>query len=215
MKKNYSSVITFFLLIAHSFIHAQNYVTTYAGDGVSGLVNGDTAVARFKAPFGICIDKNENLFLADQDNHCIRMITHDGIVSTYAGTGIAGYADGPDSTAQFNSPIDVCVDEAGNVYVSDFGNQYIRKISAAGMVSTVAGNGIPGYVDGPAATAEFNYPRGICIDPSGNLYIGDSWNHRIRKIDSSGEVSTYAGGGNSFGVQSVGDYLATLPGFAS
>src|SRR6187397_2510308 len=103
MKKNYFPVITFFLLAAHSFLQAQNYVTTYAGDGVSGFVNGDTAIARFKAPFGICMDKNENLFIADQDNHCIRMITPDGMVSTYAGTGIAGYVDGPDSMAQFNS----------------------------------------------------------------------------------------------------------------
>ncbi|MEP7129316.1 MAG: T9SS type A sorting domain-containing protein, partial [Chitinophagales bacterium] len=98
------------------------------------------------------------------------------------------------------------VDDEGNLYVSDFENQYIRKISADGMVTTVAGNGIAGYVDGLAATAEFNYPRGIVVDASGNLYVSDSWNHRIRKIDVSGEVSTYAGGGNIFGVQSVSEF---------
>ena len=195
------------IVLMHTFINAQNYVSTYAGDGVSGFVNGDTASARFKTPFGICRDKFDNLFIADQDNHCIRKINPSGIVTTYAGTGVPGYLDGSDSIAQFRSPIDVCSDTEGNIYVSDFENQYIRKISTDGMVSTVAGNGIAGYVDGESANAEFDYPRGIVIDASGNLYIGDSWNHRIRKIDAYGNVSTYAGGGNSMGVSSVGAYV--------
>jgi sugar lactone lactonase YvrE len=101
----------------------------------------------------------------------------------------------------------LCVDDSGNVYVSDFMNQRIRKISIGGLVSTVAGSGVAGYVDGLSTDAKFNYPRGICIDASGNLYVGDSWNHRIRKIDNAGQVTTYAGGGNSIGVSSVGSLV--------
>lgn len=200
------ATVLLLITLSWSFSHAQVVVTTYAGDGTAGLINGDTSNCKFRAPDGMCVDKFGNLFIADGDNDCIRKITPAGMVTTYAGTGVAGYADGPDSLAQFNSPFDVCVDDAGNLYVSDFENQYIRKISGNGTVTTVAGNGIAGYVDGPAAIAEFNYPRGIVVDASGNLYVSDSWNHRVRKIDVSGEVSTYAGGGNIFGVQSVSEF---------
>ena len=123
-----------------------------------------------------------------------------GIVSTYAGTGVSGWKDGKSDSARFNSPTDLCVDDSGNVYVSDFQNQRIRKISNTGNVSTIAGSGLAGFGNGHGILARFNYPRGICIDKAGNLYIGDSWNHRIRKIDVSGNVTTYAGGGNSIGV---------------
>ena len=198
--------VLWMIVFCWKFTVAQVVVTTYAGDGTAGLVNGDTVSCKFRSPDGICSDPFGNLFIADGDNDCIRKITPAGIVTTYAGSGVAGYLDGPDSIAQFRSPFDICMDNDGNMYVSDFENQYIRKISADGMVSTVAGNGIAGYVDGPAATAEFNYPRGIVRDASGNLYVSDSWNHRIRKIDASGVVSTYAGGGNIFGVQSVSEF---------
>lgn len=191
---------------AYSGVSGQALVTTYAGDGLSGLINGDTSNCRFKSPDGLCRDQSGNLYVADGDNHCIRKISPEGLVTTYAGTGLAGYVDGPAATAQFRTPFDVCVDGEGNVYVSDFENQYIRRIDTDGTVSTVAGNGIAGYVDGPSATAQFNYPRGIVIDATGNLYVSDSWNHRIRKIDVFGEVSTYAGGGNIFGVQSVSEF---------
>lgn len=194
------------LILFSQLLHAQTVVSTYAGTGLSGYADGDTATCRFKSPDGICIDPAGNLFIADGDNHCIRKISQDGQVTTYAGTGVAGYADGPDSVAQFRTPFDLCSDAMGNLYVSDFENQYIRKITPEGMVSTVAGSGIAGYVDGPAMIAEFNYPRGIVTDQSGNLYVSDSWNHRVRKIDVNGAVSTYAGGGNIFGVQSVSEF---------
>jgi hypothetical protein len=193
----------FFVLTNHS----QNFVTTYAGTGSPGFVNGDTSVASFNKPFGICIDPEGNLYLADAYNHCIRKIGTDGIVSTYAGTGTAGYLDGPALDAKFNQPINICLDEEGNMYVSDFLNQRIRKISTDMMVTTIAGNGIAGLLDGPAAQAKFNYPRGICLDDTGNIYIGDSWNHRVRKISLDGIVFTWAGGGTTIGVQSVGDYV--------
>lgn len=198
------SVLTLLFIIFSS--NAQNYVSTYAGTGVNGYADGDTATCKFKSVFGMCVDHSGNLYIADNSDHRIRKISADGIVTTLAGTGIAGYLDGPDSVAKFNAPSDLCADEAGNVYVSDFQNQYIRKISTDGTVTTIAGNGIAGYVDGAASVAEFNYPRGICMDAVGNLFIADSWNHRIRKIDVNGNVSTLAGYSDTIGVQSPGDY---------
>ncbi|MFI5135392.1 MAG: SMP-30/gluconolactonase/LRE family protein [Chitinophagales bacterium] len=185
---------------------AQNYVSTYAGDGTNAYADGDTATCKFKGPFGMCIDLQGNLYIADNSNHRIRKISTDGTVTTLAGTGVAGYLDGPGSTAKFNAPSDLCADANGNIYVSDFQNQYIRKIAPDGTVSTIAGSGIAGYMDGASNVAEFNYPRGICIDTQGNLFIADSWNHRIRKIDASGNVTTLAGGGDTIGVQSQGNY---------
>ena len=198
-----SSVI--FSLLIH-VVCAQNIVSTYAGDGTNGYADGDTATCKFKSPFGLCMDPSGNLYLADNDNHRIRKISTDGTVTTFAGTGVAGYLDGPGSTAKFNAPSDLCADADGNIYVSDFQNQYIRKITPDGTVSTIAGSGIAGYLDGASNVAKFNYPRGICIDANGNLFIGDSWNHRIRKIDVNGNVTTLAGGGDTIGVQSQGNY---------
>jgi hypothetical protein len=153
----------------------------------------------------MCIDKFHDIYIADANNNCIRKIsTITGLVTTFAGTGVAGYKDGPADSAKFNNPSDLCVDDSGNVYVSDFLNQRIRKISNQGIVSTIAGSGTAGYIDGSHSTARFNYPRGICIDPSGNIFVSDSWNHRIRKIDISGMVSTFAGGGVAMGVSSAG-----------
>ncbi len=194
-------------IIFASAVHSQNYVTTYAGTGSPGFVNGDTSIASFSHPFGICIDPEGNLFIADAYNNCIREISNDGIVSTYAGTGVAGYLDGEASQAEFNQPINICLDAEENMYVSDFLNQRIRKITTDMMVTTLAGNGQAGLLDGPALQAKFNYPRGICLDDTGNIYIGDSWNHRIRRISTSGTVTTWAGGGSTIGVQSVGAYL--------
>jgi hypothetical protein len=209
MNKLNFRIIIFWLmnLFLVSANQSQNFVTTYAGTGSPGFVNGDTSVASFNRPFGICIDQEGNLYLADAYNHCIRKISSDGMVSTYAGTGTAGYLDGPASAAKFNQPINICLDEAGNMFVSDFLNQRIRKISPDMMVTTIAGSGIAGLQDGPADQAKFNYPRGICLDDTGNIYIGDSWNHRVRKISLDGTVSTWAGGGATIGVQSVGDYV--------
>ena len=186
---------------------AQNTVGTLAGDGIAGFTNGDTSIARFNRPNGIGIDTSGNLYICDGDNHVIRKIATDGTVSTFAGTGQSGYIDGPASFARFNNPYNLVVAPNGDVYVSDFLNQRIRKITQGGVVSTVAGTGVAGLMDGPDSIAQFNFPRGITMDDAGNLYIGDSWNHRIRKIDPSGNVSTFAGGGTSIGVQSPGDYV--------
>lgn len=188
-------------------LSAQNYVTTYAGTGSPGFANGDTSVAMFNQVFGICIDLEGNIYLGDAMNHRIRKISNSGVVSTYAGSGTAGYLDGPAEEARFNQPFNLCIDDEGNMYVSDFLNQRIRKISLDMQVTTVAGTGSPGWLNGPADEAKFNYPRGICMDDTGNIYVGDSWNHRIRKISVDGIVSDWAGGGTTIGVQSVGDYV--------
>jgi hypothetical protein len=192
------------LLPAMAF--AQNFVTTYAGSNVAGLLDGDTLTALFDQPSDIDRDAAGNLIVVDLD-HVVRKISPAGIVSTLAGTGTAGYLDGPGITARFNGALNACTDTAGNVYVSDFQNQRIRKIDPSGNVTTIAGNGVAGYKDTTALEASFRYPRGICMDTQGNLYISDSWNHRIRKLDTNGNVTTLAGGGTSVGVQSIGAHV--------
>jgi hypothetical protein len=191
-----------------SVILAQEpLVATFFGNGQPGFVNGSVDSARFNHPFGLSKGYMGQLFIADADNHCIRVINTLGVAETYAGTGLAGYQDGPASVARFNSPSDIWADPDSNiVYVCDFQNQRIRKI-ADGIVTTLAGSGQAGYLDGQGTSAKFNYPRGICRDAQGNLYIGDSWNHRIRKITPSGNVTTYAGGGAAIGVGSVGAWV--------
>ncbi len=207
---DYLPFVLFFILtviFTNPFVLSQVQVTTLTGTGLPGFVDGDTSIAQFNEPFGICLDQEGNLYLADAQNHCIRKISTEGIVSTYAGTGLEGHMDGEASEAQFNQPINICFDDKGNMYVSDFINQRIRKISSNMIVTTIAGSGIAGYQEGLAMEAKFNYPRGICLDDTGNIYIGDSWNHRIRKISTLGIVSTWVGGGSTIGVSSVGDYI--------
>jgi len=179
-------------------------VSTCMGTGQPGFVNGSVDSARFNHPFGLCMAFDGTLYVADADNHCIRAVLPFSNTATLAGTGQAGFLDGPAATALFNSPSDLCIDpDSGVIYISDFQNHRIRKIRD-GMVSTLAGSGVAGYVDGPGSQARFNYPRGICLDQAGNLYVSDSWNHRIRKITPGGNVTTWAGGGTAMGVGSVG-----------
>lgn len=202
-------ILTAASVLSVCFITSAQYtVSTYAGNGTAGSTNGNISGAKFSSPNSICMDKSGNIYISDGANNRIRMITPGGTVSTYAGSGTNGFLDGPKATAQFSGSFGVCTDDSGNVYVSDFTNQRIRKITAlTGMVSTIAGTGVAGYNDGPANVAQFNYPRGICIDKQGNIYVGDSWNHRVRKIDPAGNVTTYAGGGSTMGVQSIGSWV--------
>ncbi|MCO5273145.1 MAG: IPT/TIG domain-containing protein [Cyclobacteriaceae bacterium] len=169
-------------------------VTLFAGTGFEGLANGEGKTSRFTFPWGLEKDADGNVYVADRGNHLIRKITPEGIVSTLAGTGTAGYADGPAGVARFNDPVDIAIDGNGNLFVSDFLNTCIRKITPSGDVTTYAGmaNG-PGTTDGPLATARFFGPAGLAFDKNGNLFVADFFNHRIRKITPSGIVSTLAG----------------------
>ncbi len=176
-------------------ISPTSLVSTFAGNGNWGYVDGTSSNAEFHNPAGMTIDAAGNIFLADLDNFRIRKISTTGKVSTIAGSGIEGFLDGDASVAQFDQPSSVAVDVDGNIYVADLLNNRIRKISATGVVSTLAGNGIAGYADGPGNNAEFNGPFSIVIDRQENIYVADTGNNRIRKITSTGFVSTIAGNG--------------------
>ena len=159
-------------------------VTTLAGNGFAGFVDGPGGTAQFSVPFGVAVAPNGTVYVADTNNHRIRAIDPTtGTVTTLAGNGTAGFVDGPGATAQFTGPSGVTVNSDGTVYVADRGNQRIRAIeSTTGQVTTFAGNGTAGFVDGPGATAQFNGPSGVTVDPDGVVYVADFDNHRIRKI---------------------------------
>lgn len=161
-------------------ISAAGTVSTVAGNGTAGLTDGPAATAQFNYPYGVALDAQGNIYVADTYNNVVRKITSAGVVSTLAGTGVAGFNDGPGATAQFNSVTGITIDNKGNLYVVDNANNRIRMITPAGVVSTIAGNGTGGRVDGPGPTAQFGNPYGICIDTQGNLYVGQ--NTYIRKI---------------------------------
>jgi sugar lactone lactonase YvrE len=171
----------------------KNAVATVAGNGTLGFADGNIADARFYPPTGVAVDATGNIYVADSENHRIRKITPGGTVSTMAGSGTAGSAEGVGTAAQFKSPRAVAVDATGNVYVADGLNHKIRKITPAGEVSTLAGSGAYGFADGDGANAKFYFPKGIALDASGNLYVADDINHRIRKITPTGTVTTIAG----------------------
>ena len=169
-------------------------VTTLAGDGSTGFQDGSSVGSRFADPFGIIMDREGALYVADAgQNNRIRKITPDGMVSTLAG-GSEGFADGQGSAAAFNTPSAIALDASGNLYVADTGNNGIRKVTPQGVVNTIAGDGNAGYRDGPGRDAQFNGPIGLAVDTDGSVYVADTYNDRIRKIASDGVVSTLAGG---------------------
>jgi len=175
-------------------ITAAGAVTTLAGSpGQSGSVNGNGSNARFKYPRGLALDGAGNLFVADQQNHAIRKVTPSGEVSTFAGTlGQSGFAEGVEGVAKLNGPFGLAMDGSGNFYVADTSNNSIRKITSGGVTSTFAGTSTGGNVDGIGTTARFLQPRGIAIDPAGNVFVSEQVD-TIRKVTPSAEVSTLAG----------------------
>jgi formylglycine-generating enzyme required for sulfatase activity len=202
-----------FSLALQAAVFAQSsvsLVTTLAGSGEpdqyheveGGFADGAGVDAKFNTPTGVAVDSSGNLYVADQENHRIRKVAPNGRVTTLAGSGSAGFADGQGLGASFYYPTGVAVDSSGNIYVADFYNCRIRKITSGGLVSTLAGGGGKGpngfgYADGQGAVASFSGPTGVAVDNSGNVYVADSYNNRIRKITASGTVSTLAGSGSA------------------
>lgn len=194
-----------------------------SGQPAGALIDGPAAESLFANPIGMAADAHGNVYVADAANHAIRKITPSGEVSTLAGNGVLGSADGTGSEASFYWPMDVAVDAAGNVYVADTLNHAIRKISPQGEVTTLNALStrtvevFPGVVeaagdfaDGPLSEALFNEPSGLALDSSGNLYVSDSGNQRIRYIDfAAGTVVTVAGGGDygENGLYAAGSYV--------
>ena len=170
-------------------------VTTFAGSS-PGYVDDTGTAAKFYNPVGVAVDSSGHVYVADTFNHRIRKISPTGVVSTLAGSS-SGYADGTGTAAQFDDPFGVAVDSSGHVYVADKDNHRIRKIDPTGVVSTLAGSS-SGYADGTGTAAQFDDPRGVAVDSSGNVYVADKDNHRIRKISPTGVVATFAGSSQGY-----------------
>ena len=167
-------------------IASDGTVTTFAGNGKTGRIDGSRLNASFNVPVCVATDDAGNIYVSDHYNHLIRKITPDGMVSTLAGSGTAGFNDGKDSAASFKNPWGLAADRAGNVYVADYSNNLIRRVSANGRVTTIAGNRTFGSADGPLLSASFNNPMGIAVDKFENIYVADYFNHKIRKITLGG-----------------------------
>jgi sugar lactone lactonase YvrE len=173
---------------------ASGAVSTVAGTGSSGYVDGTASQARFLSPTGVAVDAGGNVYVADPAEEAIRRITPSGMVSTYAGGGASGSADGTGSGASFDGPNALAADAAGNLYVADTGNDTIRKIAPGGATTTLAGiPGVSGNADGKPSAATFNAPLGVAVDPSGNVYVADTGNGTVREISAAGMVTTVAG----------------------
>jgi len=176
-------------------------VTTVAGvAGVTGKADGLGPQAKFNEPSAIAFDDRGNLFIADSSNHLIRVMDPSGVVTTFAGSGSPGAFDGSALTASFNFPLSVAVDANRNVYVADWGNDTIRKITPAGTVSTLAGKaGLSGSTDGTGSNARFDGPYSVTVAPDGALFVADENNHLIRRVTQAGVVTTVAGRAGSPG----------------
>ena len=186
-------------------------VSTIAGmAGVTGTNNGTGSAAQFSAPKGIAVDKGGNVYVADENNDTIRKLVRSGTnwtVSTLAGLpAVSGSANGTGSAARFNSPRDVATDNASNIYVADWDNYTVRKVTPAGVVTTLAGTaGKSGSTDGLGSVALFDKPHGVAVDRATNVYVADFYNSTIRKITPAGVVTTLAGlPGSTASVDGIG-----------
>lgn len=191
------------VLFPFAALQAQsNYATPYtfttlAGTAAIGSADGTGSAARFNFPHSVAVDGAGNVYVADNGNNTIRKITPEGVVTTLAGSaGSTGSTDGAGSAALFDNPLGVAVDGVGNVYVADSGNNTVRKITPAGVVTTIAGTaGTHGLIDGTGGAARFYFPTGVAVDGAGNVYVADTlFNNAIRKITPAGVVTTIASG---------------------
>ena len=170
---------------------AGNARPGYSGDG------GAAASAQLSGPEGVAVDGSGNVYIADSGNARVRTISPGGVITTVAGGGTSGLGDGGSATAaQLAAPYGVALDGSGGLYIADFGDNRVRKVSSSGVITTVAG-GISGYSGdgGPAPSAHLSGPAGVAVDGSGNIFIADSSNYRIRKVASDGIITTVAGNG--------------------
>ena len=194
-------------------ITPHGLVTTFAGSGNAVFADGTGTGASFAAPAGIAMDSSGNIFVGDSFG--IRKVTPGGVVTTLAGSGTHGFADGTGTAALFNKPYGVAVDSSGNIIVVDNINNRIRKVTPDGIVTTLAGSGAGGFADapsGPGTAALFNNPYGVAVDSSGNVFVADSDNHRIRKVTPGGLVTTLAGSGQPGSADGTGASASlTLP----
>lgn len=176
-------------------------ITTVAGTGAAGYSGdgGPATAAEINNITGVAADAAGNVYIADKSNHCVRQVSPTGIINTMAGTGIAGYGGdgGPATAAQLSNPWGIAADGIGNIYVAEQGNKRVRKIDAGGIITTVAGNGTAGFSGdgGPATAAQFDGCYAVAVDVSGNIYISDVDNQRIRRVSRAGIITTVAGSG--------------------
>ena len=185
-----------------SKVDRNRVMTTIAGNGTQGYSGdgGPAIEARLNVPSGVTIDASGNLYIVDTQNHRIRKVDTNGIITTVAGNGTAGYGGdgGPATQARLYYPYGVAVDVSVTFTSRISSNHRIRKVNTNGIITTIAGNGSYGYAGdgGPAIEAKLYEPNGVAVDAAGDLYIADEWNQRIRKVDTSGIINTVAGSGN-------------------
>ncbi len=185
-------------------ITSAGAVSTLAGSGSPGSADASGNLASFNGPSGVAVSSVGNIYVADAKNNLIRMVTQAGVVTTFAGSGAVGAVNATGTAASFSNPTALTVDAAGNVYVADTGNNLIRKIDAAGVVTTLAGSGAPGSANGSGTAASFNTPTGIGVDAASNVFVADKGNNLIREIAPDGTVKTLAGSGAAGAVNDTG-----------
>lgn len=175
---------------------------TYQGYGWTSTLALSGTATNLNHPSGITKDASGNLYVCDRDNHRIVKITVSGVTSVFAGSGTAGFINGTGTAAQFNQPYCITTDASGNFFVGDRMNHAIRKITSAGVVTTLAGNGSPGSTDATGSAASFSEPLGITITNAGNIFVADYGNQKIRKVTPAGVVTTAVNGYMCFGIGS-------------